>query len=71
MPGPKPSCECGQCHICYMRVIRHRYYGRHAAGVITKNVAAKQQRRNRAPGPSDEDLDRRALLLMGRLQDAR
>jgi hypothetical protein len=54
-----------------MRVIRRHYYDRHAAKIIRKTVAAKQARRNRAPEPSDAEMDRRALVMMGRLQDAR
>jgi hypothetical protein len=69
-PGPTPTCECGQCRTCYMRVVRRRYYSRHAAEVIVKTAQAKRSRRNRAPEPSDAGLDRRALVMMGRLQDA-
>lgn len=70
-PGVPPSCQCGECRLCKLRVIRRRYYSRHTAEVIRANVAAKQARRNRAPEASDAELDRRALVMMGRMQDAR
>jgi hypothetical protein len=72
-PGVPPSCQCGECPTCKRREARRRYYTAHRARVIRETVAAKQRRRraNRSPEVSDEELDRRALVMMGRIQDAR
>ena len=65
-PGPRPQCECGECRTCYLRIIRRRFYERHAEQVKQQTAAAKQKRRNNSPEVSDEEMDRRALILMGR-----
>ena len=68
--GPPPSCTCGECRTCKTRAYREKYYKRNREIVIRKNVTAKQKRRE-VGYVSDEELDRRALAMMGRLQDAR
>jgi hypothetical protein len=71
-PGVPPSCQCGECRLCKLRVVRRRFYARHKEQVIRENAAAKRARRaNASPEVSDAELDRRALILMGRPQDAR
>ena len=67
-PGPSPTCTCGECHLCRARTSRQKYYRNHPAMVIRKNVARKRTRRQVAANVSDEELDRRALVLMGRQQ---
>lgn len=67
----KPTCECGKCRTCYMREARRRFYEKHRQEIIRQNTAAKRARVNRSPEVSDEELDRRALVMMGRLEDAR
>jgi hypothetical protein len=66
-----PSCECGECRTCYMRIARRRFYKRNAEAIKCATAAAKRARANRSPEVSDAELDRRALVMMGRLQDAR
>ena len=64
MPGPPPSCLCGNCWTCKNRQHRRDFYHRHQKFVIRKNVEAKKQRiaRQRAGmAVSDEELDRRAV----------
>jgi hypothetical protein len=72
-PGVPPSCQCGGCPLCKHREARRRYYTAHREKVIRENAAAKRrrQRADRSPEISDEEMDRRALVMMGRIQDAR
>ena len=70
-PGPPLTCACGHCRKCYLRIIRQKYYERHRADVIQKNVAQRAARKQDLwPEVSDEELDRRALVMMGRIQNA-
>ena len=69
-PGVPPSCQCGECRLCKLRVVRQRYYARNREKVIRENAASAKRKRDRAPEVSDAELDRRALAMMGR-QDAR
>jgi hypothetical protein len=64
-PGPPPKCTCGDCRACKMRAIRHGYYDRNRDQIIPKNVETKRRRRP-VPEVSDAELDRRALVMMGR-----
>ena len=68
-PGPPLTCTCGECRTCKTRASRDRYYKRNRGQIIPKNVEAKRMRRH-VPEVSDAELDRRALVMMGRLQDA-
>jgi len=70
-PGPEASCTCGKCRLCQLREVRRRFYARHAERIKRENAAAKRARKDRAPEPTDDELDRRALVMMGRIQDAR
>ena len=54
-----------KCRACKMRAIRHGYYDRNRDQIIPKNVEAKR-RRQHVPEVSDAELDRRALVMMGR-----
>ena len=74
--GPKAKCDCGTCRLCKLREVRRRFYARHAERIKRENATQKWQRRQAfiqalKSEPSDEELDRRALVMMGRLQDAR
>jgi hypothetical protein len=69
-PGPAPICICGECRICKTRAYRDRYYKRNRGQIIPQNTEAKRRRRDMSE-VSDAELDRRALVMMGRLQDAR
>lgn len=68
-PGPAPTCECGECRTCETREARRRFYMAditRRGEIIRQNAEAKRAHKNRKPEPSDEELDRRALILMGR-----
>lgn len=70
-PGIPPTCQCGTCRTCYLRLARRRFYARHTEEVKRKaRETAAARRANLSPDVSDTELDRRALILMGR-QDAR
>jgi hypothetical protein len=69
--GVPPSCQCGECRLCKLRIVRRRFYARHRDRIIGENVARAKAKRDRSPEVSDQELDRRALVMMGRLQDAR
>lgn len=68
-PGPTPSCTSGDCRTCRSRVVRMRFYFRHRAEIIPRNVAAKRNRKRRvAFNLSDEELDRRASEWLRRIR---
>jgi hypothetical protein len=70
-PGIPPTCQCGTCRTCYLRLARRRYYASHTEEVKQKaRETAAARRANTSREVSDAELDRRALVLMGRL-DAR
>lgn len=62
--APPRRCNCGKpsCFTCHRRIVNERY--RQAA-------PKRKQPRGASREVSDAELDRRALILMGRLQDAR
>lgn len=65
---PRPTCECGTCRTCYMRRAKQKYYRKRAEETKKRTAAQKRARaRDRSPEVSDEEMDRRALILMGRL----
>jgi hypothetical protein len=68
-PGPPLTCTCGECRTCKTRAYRDRYYKRNRDQIIPKNAEAKR-RRQHVPEVSDAEMDRRALVMMGRLQNA-
>jgi len=70
-PGIPPTCQCGTCRTCYLRLARRRYYASHTEEVKQKARETAAARRAASREVSDAELDRRALILMGRLQDAR
>ena len=68
-PGPPPTCTCGDCHVCNAREARRRYYMANIlrrGEILRKNAEAKRDRNRQSPEVSDEEMDRRALVLMGR-----
>jgi hypothetical protein len=69
-PGPPLTCTCGECRTCKTRKYRDTYYKRNRDRIIPQNAEAKRNRRH-VPEASDAELDRRALVMMGRIQDAR
>ena len=64
----KPTCLCGTCRTCYMRRARQRFYEREKAKLAREDQNARRRslRRNICPEVSDEEMDRRALILMQR-----
>ena len=73
-PGPSPTCQCGECRTCETREARRRFYMAdilRRGEIIRQNTAAKRARKRQSPEVSDKELDRRALVMMGRIQDAR
>ena len=70
--APERKCTCGKasCFTCHRRGITERY--RHAHPVEPQPRHAYRKSNGKfAPEPTDAELDRRALVMMGRLQDAR
>jgi hypothetical protein len=66
-PGPPPKCTCGKCRTCKTRAYRDKYYNRNRDRIIPQNVEAKQKRpRRHVSKVSDAEMDRRALVMMGR-----
>ena len=73
-PGPSPTCQCGKCRTCETREARRRYYVAdiiRRGEILRKNAEAKRARKRRNPEVSDAEMDRRALILMGRQPNAR
>lgn len=67
---PLPTCACGVCRTCKNRIARRVYYRNHKEAVKRRTAADKRKRAraDRSAEVSDEELDRRALILMGRMQ---
>lgn len=71
-----PECTCGECRACKQRPGHRRHYENHRESEIRRAVELKRKRRGLpprglSPEVSDEELDRRALEMMGRQPDAR
>ncbi len=73
--APRLRCICGKegCFTCHRRRINLRYQEAHPR--LVAHPEPRHSYRDEvgkfAPEPSDEELDRRALVMMGRSQDAR
>lgn len=57
-PGPAPSCQCGDCRVCGLRIARAAYYARNRRKIIRTNVRQKRERKTEA---TDQELDQRAV----------
>jgi len=66
-PGPPVQCPC--CRCVGRRAAHQRYYLKNRQAIIKKNAEAKRKLKRKrkaadlSPEVSDEELDRRALLM--------
>ena len=63
MAHRKCTCNKSNCFTCHRRRINERYAATHQRNTTRGEASTKEV--------SDEELDRRALLMMKRIQDAR
>lgn len=70
--APPRQCNCGKasCFTCHRRIVTERYRKAHPVDPRPPHSYRKPNGRF-APEPTDAEMDRRALVMMGRLQDAR
>jgi hypothetical protein len=61
------KCKCEKCRVC----IRRRYYERHTEEIKAKSARERLAQRMRSASVSDEELDRRALVMLERDNHAR
>lgn len=69
--APPRRCNCGKssCFTCHRRILTERYQRAHRVDPQPRHAYRKSDGKF-APEPSDAELDRRALILMGRQPNA-